>query len=562
MDKHVLFSVLMAMPGLAATAQTTPAAAVKTATQTNPVSPFLFCADPTAVEHDGRLYVYGTNDHYQYVANGGTGKNGYGAIKSLVVLSTDDMVNWTHHGIIDVGRLCGSWCAASWAPSVVSRTEDDGLTHFYLYFSNSGGGVGVLTATSPTGPWTSPLDHALISKSTPGVGNCSWPFDPGVAIDDDGTGWIAFGGGNVTAGGSELLRGNARIAQLGRDMISIEGSAVDVPAPYHFEANELNVMNGKLVLTYCSSWSERTEWPKYGSPLDAPTACSMCYMATDTPLDPSSWKYKGQYLKNPGAFGYPYSNNHTHLQKFGNAYYLFYHTQWLENALATGASGFRNIAVNRASVVERLQRVGEVKASNSGVSQLKKANPYAQRQAECFATSGGLDYANIFSERLASRNDSHLNQVVGRLAAGMWTMVRGVDFGSDGAAQFAARLRGGGTLEVRLDRVDAAPVATLRFDSPDFAEHTVDLADGAVAAGIHDVYFVFTRADGDARFDTWRFLAAAPNAVAHLPNGNGAQRVDYLDLAGRNLPDVPGRGLVLRRTVLGDGTARTEKVRF
>ena len=27
----------------------------------NPISPSIFCADPTAVEYDGRLYVYGTN---------------------------------------------------------------------------------------------------------------------------------------------------------------------------------------------------------------------------------------------------------------------------------------------------------------------------------------------------------------------------------------------------------------------------------------------------------------------------------------------------------------------
>ena len=32
----------------------------------NPVLDFLYCADPTAVEYNGRLYVYGTNDHQQY----------------------------------------------------------------------------------------------------------------------------------------------------------------------------------------------------------------------------------------------------------------------------------------------------------------------------------------------------------------------------------------------------------------------------------------------------------------------------------------------------------------
>ena len=31
----------------------------------NPISPNIFCADPTAVEYNGRLYVYGTNDTQQ-----------------------------------------------------------------------------------------------------------------------------------------------------------------------------------------------------------------------------------------------------------------------------------------------------------------------------------------------------------------------------------------------------------------------------------------------------------------------------------------------------------------
>ena len=61
----------------------------------NPISPNIFCADPTAVEYNGRLYVYGTNDTQQ--AENDT-VNDYRYIKSLVVFSTDDMVNWIYHG--------------------------------------------------------------------------------------------------------------------------------------------------------------------------------------------------------------------------------------------------------------------------------------------------------------------------------------------------------------------------------------------------------------------------------------------------------------------------------
>src|SRR4051812_12885200 len=61
----------------------------------NPLLDFMFTADPTAVEYNGRMYVYATNDHQQYEKVGKDGKNSYEQIHTLVMMSTDDMVNWT-----------------------------------------------------------------------------------------------------------------------------------------------------------------------------------------------------------------------------------------------------------------------------------------------------------------------------------------------------------------------------------------------------------------------------------------------------------------------------------
>lgn len=158
----------------------------------------MYVADPTAIVHDGRIYVYGTNDQQQIDSVGRENKNSYEFIHSLVMMSSDDMVNWTYHGIINVEKSA-PWTGVkgvSWAPSIVSRVEDDGLTHFYMYYSHGGGGVAVLTSTSPVGPWTDPLGHNLIDLSTPGLTDCPAPFDPGAVIDDEGNGWLSFGGGN------------------------------------------------------------------------------------------------------------------------------------------------------------------------------------------------------------------------------------------------------------------------------------------------------------------------------------------------------------------------------
>ena len=37
-----------------------------TSDNANPLLDFMFTADPTAVEYEGRIYVYATNDHQQY----------------------------------------------------------------------------------------------------------------------------------------------------------------------------------------------------------------------------------------------------------------------------------------------------------------------------------------------------------------------------------------------------------------------------------------------------------------------------------------------------------------
>ena len=81
----------------------------------NPISPAFFCADPTAVEYNGRLYLFGTNDHQQFEVKGSEVDNTYEQIKSLVVLSTDDMVNWTYHGEIHVDQVA-PWITNSWPP--------------------------------------------------------------------------------------------------------------------------------------------------------------------------------------------------------------------------------------------------------------------------------------------------------------------------------------------------------------------------------------------------------------------------------------------------------------
>lgn len=526
----------------------------------NPISPCVFCADPTALVCDGRVYVYGTNDHQQFVKNGKSGSNGYGDIKSLVIFSSDDMVNWTFHGTIDVGKLCSSWgwrFAASWAPSVTWREKDNGTREFFLYFANSGGSIGVLKASTPIGPWKSPLTKPMIDSDTPGVKPCNWIFDPGVVIDDEGTGWIAFGGGDPQSTGSKLMPGNSRIAKLKSSMTALDGKAVNLPAPYLFEASELNMMNGRYVYTYNTSWSDRNDWNSYDKRGNnaAPSSCSMCYMVTDTPLDPDSWEYRGEYVPNEGNFGMGWGNNHTHLQKYEGTYYLFYHSALLEQSMNTGASGFRSIGVNKVTVNEETQKISKVTMTKTGVTAIRNLNPYQLQQAETMSTCGGVNYEDFTNTIKVTSinslgNDASKNLQI-KMNAESWTMVRKVDFGTEGAAAFMLRAKGTGTLEIRLGSKTAKPAVTLEFASTTMTDHSIEL-DNTKFEGVMNVYFVFTAAT-NVQFDAWQFTSIETNGIDTIAPATTARRELY-SLDGRKLPNGhKSNGVVIERFSNGRG---------
>lgn len=452
----------------------------KTTAEGNPLLSNIFCADPTAVEYEGRLYIYGTNDHQQYEAVGAEGSNTYEHIKSIVMISTDDMVNFTYHGTINVGEIC-PWALASWAPSITSRVEDDGLTHFYLYFSNSGWGTGVITATSPTGPWSDPLGNSLIDGNTPGLDGCQSPFDPGVCIDENGTGWLSFGGGTD----------GARIVKLGSDMLSLDSEIKEIPSPFHFEASELNYINGTYVYTYNNDWSGHYEnWDKES--VFAPPQCSMSYLTTKTPLDPDSWVYQDYYFRNPGDQGLEYSNNHTHLQKYQGKYYLFYHALFPQKSLGT-TGGFRSLCVNEAQVDEENVKISPVTGTREGVSQIKPLDPFSPVQAENIAACAGTAYSE--TEEPGDMTVSNGTND----GTGAWLAVRGADF-ADGATRFAARVKGTGRIDVYIDGIDGNIATSLEFSGDDW--QTVYSSEFAALTGQHDVYFVIS--DG-FEFDSWQF---------------------------------------------------------
>lgn len=457
--------------------------------ENNPISSNVFFADPTSVEYNGRLYVYGTCDSQEYNSKSGIGENSYGSINTLSCFSTADMVNWTYHGDIPVKEIC-PWTHNSWAPSIVSR-EKGNKTEFFLYFCNNAGGVGVMKSESPTGPWEDPIGGYLVNNDKLGDDTVFWCFDPGVVIDDNGVGWLAFGGGDpVHSDESSMYTGNCRLVKLGKDMVSLDSEIIKVPAVHHFEANELNYINGAYILTYCSNYGARDRWPI--SMGKESSTCSMCYMiCTGDPLNPDDWTYGGEYLTNPNTHGYPFSNNHSHLQKFGDQYYILYqNVSLLENmGKHETAGGYRSIGIDYIEVDEAAGKISYAKMTDAGVSQLKNFDPFEVTEAETSSTTAGLTYFTV----------EDMN-VVTNISDGDWTKITSADFG-DGANAFAATVRGKGIIEIRLDSADGKVVGNVQFSTSGELKTVMCELDKAVT-GVHDLYFVF---GGSFVFDKWQF---------------------------------------------------------
>ena len=553
------------------------ATSYKGTSNNNPISASVFCADPTALEYNGRLYVYGTNDHQQFIKNGKKGDNSYGDIKSIVVFSTDDMVNWTFHGTIDTKKICAGWVTypwyqgygVSWAPSVTWRTTEDGTDEFFLYFCNSSHGVGVLKANSPIGPWTSPNNKLMINYDTPGAfpGGTSANFDPGVVIDENGIGWISFGGLNDNGA---LLPDNARIAKLKPNMTEVDGKPVRIPAPYHFEANELNVIGGKYVYTYCSHWSRNQEdWNTYKNEhnisANMPGGGTMCYMVSDNPMDPNSWVFKDYY--GPGVAG----NNHSHLQKFQGNYYHIYHDHGsvlldaMKSAGAVDASAgdYRSICVNKATVNESTATINRVTLNLEGVSSVKNLNPYELQQAETMANCAGIEYEDFTNIKKNGKistlgNDASENMQV-KMKAGSWINQRMLAFGEKGAGKFTLRAKGTGTLAIRLtSRTGAKPAATIDFSSTEMEDHTIEIDPTVFVGTKSNAFFIVTSGD-DVYIDSWQFTESGSAGISMIESSKPVKLQRY-DLAGRKLSDSHNhRGIIIEQYTDENGVKHSRK---
>jgi arabinoxylan arabinofuranohydrolase len=478
-----------------------------------------FGADPTAIEYDGRLYVFASNDTILYDANDAITNGTYsGGIQGLRSISSGDMVNWIDHGVLNVAGpeftdplvpggtpiiYPGTYAERSWAPSITMK-EFNGVPKFFLYYANSGNGIGVITAPHPTGPWTSPLDKLLIDRNTPtcSTSEVTTLFDPGAMVDDDGKGYIFFGGGD-----NDRNTQSARRARLGTDMISLDGDPEVFLVPALFEDSEITKINGVYYFSYVLN---------SGAPSGLYNT-QIAYMTADDPMGTFSAP-KGIMRGASTQLSSDDNNNHHCIFRFQDKYYIAYHASRVKYAMGANknAGYYRSTHIDNVTVNPD-GSIDTVTMTSVGVAQVGNLNPYVLNEAETIGIMGGI---------FTRADDGASNgMVVTAIDSGDWVALYGVDFGSTGAKSFTARVRTPvtpgyvGAIELRLDPTKTGNatginnISTTRTSGIEGGEvigrlviEAVPGQEGKYAAvtinldktvtGIHDLVFVFYTSTG------------------------------------------------------------------
>ncbi|ALR29595.1 carbohydrate-binding protein [Chryseobacterium sp. IHB B 17019] len=432
-------------------------------TAQNPIIQTAYTADPAPMVYNDRLYVYTTHDEDDST---------WFTMNNWKVFSTNDMVNWTDHGVI-LSYNDFDWAKRdAWAAQCIERNGK-----FFMYVpmiskTNNKGAIGVAVADSPFGPFHDPLGKPLVQSE--------WgDIDPTVFIDDDGQAHMYWGNPKL------------KYVKLNENMISYSGDIVEVPMTE--EAFGKREGNPERPTKYEEGpWLYKRKnlyylfWP--GGPLPE----FIGYSTSKSAQGP--WKYGGIIMPAEGKS----FTNHPGVIDFRGKTYFFYH-----NGALPGGSGFtRSVSVQELNF-NKDGSISSFKMTNGIMKAIAAINPYSFNQAEMIA----------WSENVKSYQNKTAGVFIKAKKNGAYSSVKNVDFGKDGATTFSARVgtthNSGVTMDVRLDSLDGPIAATVKvpLTGGDDRFETVTVNVSNKIAGLHNLYFVFNgKAEKDIMFlDYWLF---------------------------------------------------------
>ena len=435
-----------------------------------------YTADPSPLVVGDTLFLYTSHDASPEDIPDENEKSSAGFFMyDWLLWSTTDMVNWTEHGAV-ASLKDFPWRSrenGAWAIQTVERNGK-----YYLYAPLHGHGIGVLEADSPYGPFKDPLGKPLVWDQS------NWyDIDPSVYTDDDGQAYMYWGNPHTFW------------AKLGNDMTSLASGVTKLPhIPNYQEGPWFYKRNGHYYLGFAS------------------TCCpeALGYAMSDSPTGP--WEWKGYIMKpthrdrgnHPGICDY---KGHSYV--FGQNYDLM-HLETFEHHERRSVSA-TEITYNTDGTIQEVPYWLDQKPMN----QLHWLNPYQRVEAETMNWGYGLKSSKMGIQNTGVVKDmpestGKRNMYIYDINDGEYIRLRGVDFGSKGAKQFAitasAAMKAGCTITLRLNSNKGPVVGTLNVKSTGSVDkYRTFTTKVKEATGVHDLYICFSNAQGDVHLDWWQF---------------------------------------------------------
>ena len=175
-------------------------------------------ADPSVRVFDDRIYIFSSHDF--------SPDNEFWIMKDWKVYSSDDLINFTDHGVILKGEEV-SWAVEPdhcWAPDCI---EKNGKYYFYFPLSDKTGiwkgTIGAAVGDTPLGPFKDALGHPLIydDDRPEDFDGGFYNIDPAAFTDDDGRSYLFWGNGACF------------MAELNEEMISLKSEIRNVKIENH-----------------------------------------------------------------------------------------------------------------------------------------------------------------------------------------------------------------------------------------------------------------------------------------------------------------------------------------
>ena len=385
----------------------------------NPIVRDQFTADPTARVFNGKVYVFPSHD-IPTPEGKGLRKDWF-CMPDYHVFSSENLTDWTDHGVI-VSQNKVAWVDSTsysmWAPDCIERNGK-----YYFYFpankniagpnGRKGFGIGVAVADKPEGPYI-PQPEPI--KGVNGI-------DPNVLIDKDGQAYLYWSMGNLF------------VAKLKDNMLELESEPLIIAnlpekglkeGPYTFERNGVYY----LTFPHVENKVERLE-----------------YAIGDNPMGP--FKMAGVIMDESPVNCW---TNHQSIVQYNNQWYLFYH----HNDYSPKFDKNRSIRVD-SLFFDADGKIQKVIPTFRGVG-VTSAKENIQPDRYSSISKNGASIALLDTVNTFTGWKTILE------APEAWVQYNTVDFGSKKlkTVEVNARSENGGSLQIRLDKVDGPVIAEVK----------------------------------------------------------------------------------------------------